>query len=164
MELAENIMHYQKVGSTPTIYRKKPKKIVSLTFNYTASLIALGQIPHIGAVASWMKDRFQEQGMDQFEQRGEHEFIPNLDLIADAHPDLIVGHAPHANLDKLRQIAPTILLPFEELDWQEQLLRLGQITGLETNARQGLTHYGHTYLPTSIFIYLYSSSACSTLL
>ncbi|WP_145407032.1 AraC family transcriptional regulator [Paenibacillus xylanexedens] len=131
----------QIVGSAPTLYRKKPKKIVSLTFNYTASLIALGQIPHMGAVASWMRGRLQAQGMDQFEQRGEHEFVHNLDLIADADPDLIVGYAPHANLDKLRQIAPTILLPFEELDWQEQLLRLGRIAGLEAKARQWLTHY-----------------------
>lgn len=48
----------QMVGSAPTHYRKMPKKIVSLTYNYTASLLALGHTPHMGAVASWMEEKW----------------------------------------------------------------------------------------------------------
>ena len=123
----------QMVGSAPTHYRKMHKKIVSLTYNYTASLLALGHTPHMGAVASWMKEKLGEHGHDghePFEQHSEYELVKHTDLIAHAQPDVIIGYAPHPASDELRLIAPTILMPFEELDWQEQLLHLGRITGL----------------------------------
>ncbi|PRA03485.1 MULTISPECIES: ABC transporter substrate-binding protein [Paenibacillus] len=129
----------QTVGCAPTLYRKTPKKIASLTYNYTASLLALGHIPHLGAVAEWMEPK--ELGPSSFKQYSEHVLINHLDLIAHAQPDVIVGYAPHPASDELRLIAPTILMPFEELDWQEQLLHLGRITGLESNAQMLLDRY-----------------------
>ncbi|WP_339238312.1 ABC transporter substrate-binding protein [Paenibacillus sp. FSL R5-0517] len=134
----------QMVGSAPTHYRKMPKKIVSLTYNYTASLLALGHTPHMGAVASWMEDKCGEpghEGHETFEQHSEYELVKHPELIANAHPDVIIGYAPHPGSDELRVIAPTILMPFEELDWQEQLLHLGRVTGLESNARGLLDRY-----------------------
>lgn len=131
----------QTVGCAPTLYRKTPKKIVSLTYNYTASLLALGHIPHMGAVAEWMEAKIVEYGSEPFIQYSEHELINHTDLIADTHPDVILGYAPHSGLDDLRQIAPTILMPFEELDWQEQFIHLGRITGLEVRARTLLERY-----------------------
>ena len=44
-------------------------------------------------------------------------------------------------MDQLRQIAPAILMPFEELDWQEQFLHLGRITDLGTKAQALLDRY-----------------------
>ncbi|MGC5774490.1 ABC transporter substrate-binding protein [Paenibacillus pabuli] len=131
----------QTVGCAPTLYRKMPKKIVSLTYNYTASLLALGHIPHLGAVAGWMKGRLVENGQDQFDQCYEHDLMNHPDLISDSRPDVILGYAPHSGMDELRQIAPTILMPFEELDWQEQFIHLGRITGLESKARALLDRY-----------------------
>ncbi|QOS81501.1 ABC transporter substrate-binding protein [Paenibacillus sp. JNUCC31] len=131
----------QTVGCAPTLYRKTPKKIVSLTYNYTASLLALGHIPHMGAVGDWMEAKVVEYGAEPFIQYSEHELINHTDLIADTHPDVILGYAPHSGMDKLRQIAPTILMPFEELDWQEQFIHLGRITGLEKKARALLDRY-----------------------
>lgn len=131
----------QTVGCAPTLYRKTPKKIASLTYNYTASLLALGHIPHLGAVAEWMEPKLHELGPSPFKQYSEHVLINHLDLIADAHPDVILGYAPHSGMDQLRQIAPTILMPFEELDWQEQFLHLGRITDLETKAQALLDRY-----------------------
>ncbi|MFX3647218.1 MAG: ABC transporter substrate-binding protein [Paenibacillus sp.] len=134
----------QMVGSAPTHYRKMPKKIVSLTYNYTASLLALGHTPHMGAVASWMEEKRGEQGqinLEPFEQHSEYELVKHPELIANAQPDVIIGYAPHPASDELRLIAPTILMPFEELDWQEQLLHLGRITGLESNAQALLNRY-----------------------
>ncbi|WP_405154225.1 ABC transporter substrate-binding protein [Paenibacillus sp. FSL K6-0108] len=131
----------QTVGCAPTLYRKTPKKIVSLTYNYTASLLALGLVPHLGAVAEWMRSRMIRNGQDQFDQCFEHDLINHPELIADSHPDVILGYAPHSGRDDLRQIAPTILMPFEELDWQEQFIHLGRITGLEAKARALLDRY-----------------------
>ncbi|MGN7415035.1 ABC transporter substrate-binding protein [Paenibacillus sp. SAF-068] len=134
----------QMVGSAPTHYRKMPKKIVSLTYNYTASLLALGHTPHMGAVASWMEEKSGEHGHhghEQFQQHSEYELVKHPELIANAQPDVILGYAPHPASDELRLIAPTILMPFEELDWQEQLLHLGRITGLESNAQGLLDRY-----------------------
>ncbi|WP_340387855.1 AraC family transcriptional regulator [Paenibacillus sp. FSL E2-0151] len=134
----------QMVGSAPTHYRKMPKRIVSLTYNYTASLLALGHTPHMGAVASWMEEKMcahDHDGHEQFERHSEYELVKHTDLIANAQPDVIVGYAPHPASDELRLIAPTILMPFEEIDWQEQLLLLGRITGLESNAQALLDQY-----------------------
>ncbi|MDN4603616.1 ABC transporter substrate-binding protein [Paenibacillus sp. F6_3S_P_1C] len=131
----------QTVGCAPTLYRKTPKKIVSLTYNYTASLLALGHTPLLGAVAEWMETKIVEYGPEPFKPYYEHELINRLDLIADSRPDVILGYAPHSGMDDLRQIAPTILMPFEELDWQEQFIHLGRITGLEAKARTLLERY-----------------------
>ncbi|WP_181150899.1 AraC family transcriptional regulator [Paenibacillus sp. PCH8] len=131
----------QMVGSAPTHYRKTSKKIVSLTYNYTASLLALGHTPHLGAVDYWMEARMEQNGHSLSEKHSEYELFNNLKLIADAEPDVIVGYAPHSTSDELRLIAPTILMPFEELDWQQQFLHLGQITGLESNAQEILSRY-----------------------
>jgi len=131
----------QMVGTAPTLYRKTPKKIVSLTYNYTASLLALGYIPHMGAVASWMEDKLAQNGQPSFKQHSEYELVTRLDLIADSGADVIIGYAPHSSTDELRQIAPTILMPFEEMDWQEQFLQLGRVAGLENNARALLSRY-----------------------
>jgi len=131
----------QIVGAAPTHYRHTPKKIVSLTFNYTASLLALGCIPHIGAVASWMESGLDEQVQQQMRQYAEHELLAHPQLIAEANPDIIIGYAPHPALDKMRMIAPTILMPFEELDWKQQFIQIGRITGLESRAQAVIQHY-----------------------
>lgn len=131
----------QVIGLAPTHYRKMPKKIVSLTYNYTASLLALGHTPHMGAVACWMEARLEQHGHPLLEKHSEHELVNNLKVIADAGPDVIVGYAPHSNSDELRLMAPTILMPFEELDWQQQFLHLGQIIGLESKAQKILDRY-----------------------
>ncbi|GAB1158101.1 hypothetical protein YWY31_41260 [Paenibacillus illinoisensis] len=131
----------QMVGTAPTLYRKTPKRIVSLTYNYTASLLALGYIPHMGAVASWMEGKLPQNGQQSFIQHSEYELFTRLDLIADSGADVIIGYAPHSSTDELRQIAPTILMPFEEMDWQEQFLQLGRVTGLENNAKVLLSRY-----------------------
>ena len=86
----------QTVGCAPTLYRKTPKKIASLTYNYTSSLLALGHTPHLGAVAEWMEPKLHELGPGPFKQYSEHVLMNHLDLIADARPDVILGYAPHS--------------------------------------------------------------------
>ena len=132
----------QIVGVAPTHYRHTPKKIVSLTFNYTASLLALGCIPHIGAVASWMESGLDQHVQQQMRQYAEHELLAHPQLIAEVNPDIILGYAPHPAMDELRMIAPTILIPFEELDWQQQFIQIGRMTGLESKA-QAIIHSYH---------------------
>ncbi|MGF9699689.1 ABC transporter substrate-binding protein [Paenibacillus sp. MABNR03] len=131
----------QMVGTAPTLYRKTPKKIVSLTYNCTASLLALGYTPHMGAVASWMEEKLVRSGEISFKQHSEYELITRFDLIAESGADVIIGYAPHSSTDELRQIAPTVLLPFEEMDWQEQFLQIGRVTGLENHAKALLSQY-----------------------
>ncbi|GGH65033.1 helix-turn-helix domain-containing protein [Paenibacillus silvae] len=132
----------QIVGAAPAHYRNTPKKIVSLTFNYTASLLALGCIPHIGAVASWMESGLDKHVQHQMKQYAEHELLAHPQLIAEVNPDIIIGYAPHPAMDELRMIAPTILMPFEELDWQQQFIQIGRMTGLESKA-QAIIHQYH---------------------
>ncbi|MBB6019921.1 ABC-type Fe3+-hydroxamate transport system substrate-binding protein [Paenibacillus sp. JGP012] len=131
----------QIVGAAPTHYRHTPKKIVSLTYNYTASLLALGCIPHMGAVASWMESGLDEHVRHQMSQYAEHELLAHPQLIAEVNPDIIIGYAPHPALDELRMIAPTILMPFEEVDWQQQFIQIGRMAGLESKAQAIIHHY-----------------------
>ena len=132
----------QIVGAAPSHYRHFPKKIVSLTYNYTASLLALGCIPHLSAVASWMEPDLDEHIQHQMRQYAEHELLAHPQLIAKVNPDIIIGYAPHPALNELRMIAPTILMPFEELDWKQQFIEIGRITGLEPKA-QAIIHRYH---------------------
>ncbi|WP_144376868.1 iron-siderophore ABC transporter substrate-binding protein [Paenibacillus sp. FSL A5-0031] len=95
-----------------TVVKGTPAKIVVLTTQGTETLLALGIKP-VGAVQSWIGDPWYDHIKDQMEgiEVIGDETQPNLELIANLQPDLILGTKvrQEAIYDQLNAIAPTVL-------------------------------------------------------
>ncbi|OMF37525.1 hypothetical protein BK133_05590 [Paenibacillus sp. FSL H8-0548] len=129
----------QFVGAAPTIYLKKPKKIASLTYNYSASLLALGVTPSVGVVSSWIFNHFR--GVIKEQPAKWHDNVPNcvFESIRPFKPDLIIDYtSTEERSTELRAIAPLISLPFEELPWDEQFRYIADVVDKGTEANDCL--------------------------
>jgi ABC-type Fe3+-hydroxamate transport system substrate-binding protein len=118
----------QFVGAAPTIYLKKPKKIASLTYNYSASLLALGITPSVAVISSWVFNHFRGSIDNQTAQW--HDNVPArlYDTIRPTRPDLILDYSlDDERAAELRAIAPLIRLPFEVLPWDEQFRYIAEV-------------------------------------
>ncbi|WP_141505927.1 helix-turn-helix domain-containing protein [Paenibacillus luteus] len=118
----------QFVGTAPTIYLKKPKKIASLTYNYSASLLALGITPSVAVISNWVFNHFR--GSIDNKSAQWHDNVPAqlYDTIRPTRPDLILDYSlDEERAAELRAIAPLIHLPFEELPWDEQFRYIADV-------------------------------------
>jgi ABC-type Fe3+-hydroxamate transport system substrate-binding protein len=129
----------QFVGAAPTIYLKKPKKIASLTYNYSASLLTLGVTPSVGVVSSWIFNHFR--GVINKQSVKWHDNVPSclFESIRPFKPDLIIDYtSTEERSTELRAIAPLISLPFEELPWDEQFRYIADVVDKGTEANDCL--------------------------
>jgi len=111
-----------------------PQRIVTLDFNSFAAALALDVKP----VATWITTEIEDD-FNYFEAASSGVEIfrsttgqPNLETLVSLNPDLIIviSHSAFdAVYQNLPQIAPTIILPWEEIlgDWQKQTKELARI-------------------------------------
>ncbi|MFC4601868.1 helix-turn-helix domain-containing protein [Cohnella hongkongensis] len=131
----------QVVGTAPTVYRKKPKKAFTLGSNFTAGLLAVGHVPYIGSLTPWLKWRYR----NVLQQGG---FKPiywddcNIGALKDEpRPDVIVCHDKQYDpeqLERLREIAPTLSIPFGRMNWREQFIIVAELVNEVGKARAWL--------------------------
>lgn len=114
--------------SGPMEVPANPQRIVDLS-SYTGSLISLGLTP-IG-VTSWAKDNpnFAEQLKDVAEVSEE-----DLEKILELEPDLIIGTETTKNVDKLKEIAPTVIFTYNKVDYLQQHIEVGKAVNKEKEA------------------------------
>ncbi|MDF2649693.1 MAG: hypothetical protein K0Q73_5498 [Paenibacillus sp.] len=118
----------------------EPKKIAVLDYRLADSLWALGIKPF--AMTSYMGETNLEymngDPLKGVKNLGDE---PNLEVILEAQPDLIIGREIHAKIyDNLTKIAPTIILPNHD-EWRFAFRELGQVLGKEKKADEWLTGY-----------------------
>lgn len=124
----------------------QPKRIVSTSVTLTGTLLAI-DAPLVGSSATRSADvtdgrGFFTQWADIATQRGVrpvYDGEPNAEAVAAANPDLIVvaatgGDSAMRIVEQLRQIAPTVVVNYDDKSWQEVAALLGQATGRETAA------------------------------
>ncbi len=106
-----------------------PKRVVVLTA-YTGDLLALGV--NLVGVDSWskMNPHFGTQLKDVAEISDE-----SLEKIIELKPDLIIGSSTSKNLDKLKQIAPTVTYTYGKVDYLTQFLEIGKLLNKEKQAQ-----------------------------
>lgn len=106
-----------------------PKRVVVLS-SFTGNVMALNVTP-VG-VDSWaMKNpRFAERLKNAAEVSDE-----NLEKIIELQPDLIIGLSTAKNVDKLKQIAPTVTFTYGKLDYLSQHLEIGKLLNKEKEAK-----------------------------
>jgi len=107
-----------------------PQKVVVLTRFLTGNVMAL-DVPLIG-VDEMSKDnpRFQEKLKDVEAVSDE-----SLEKIMELEPDLIIGPTGIKNIDKFKQIAPTVTYTYGKVDYLTQQLEIGKLLNKEKEAQ-----------------------------
>ncbi|WP_018754402.1 iron-hydroxamate ABC transporter substrate-binding protein [Paenibacillus terrigena] len=106
-----------------------PERVIVLS-SYAGNVMSLG-VKLIG-VDSWskMNPRFQDQLKDVQEVSDE-----NLEKIIELDPDLIIGLSTTKNVDKLKEIAPTVTYTYGKLDYLTQHIEIGKLLNKEKEAQ-----------------------------
>ncbi|MBT2290770.1 AraC family transcriptional regulator [Paenibacillus albidus] len=130
----------QVVGLSPTAYLSKPKRIVALNYNHTASLRALEITPQLGAYSAWL------ESVD-YVPANRRLFVENMSSsdiyasVASVRPDVIINYSQVTENKILLPLAPVIELPFKQMSWREQFSRIATIADRQPQAEAWLEHY-----------------------
>ncbi|MGK9250505.1 ABC transporter substrate-binding protein [Paenibacillus humicus] len=106
-----------------------PQRVVVLA-SYTGNVIALGV--NLVGVDSWSKDnpRFQDKLAGAQEVSAD-----SLEKIVELNPDLIIAASTDKNIDKLKEIAPTVTFTYNKVDYLTQHLEIGKLLNKEKEAQ-----------------------------
>ncbi|WP_019121992.1 iron-hydroxamate ABC transporter substrate-binding protein [Brevibacillus massiliensis] len=106
-----------------------PQRVVVLS-TFAGNVMAL----HVNLVGvdSWskMNPRFQS-GLKDAEEISDE----SLEKIIELEPDLIIGLSTSKNIDKLKEIAPTVTYTYGKVDYLTQHLEIGKLLNKEKEAQ-----------------------------
>ena len=115
--------------SGPVEVPADPQRVLVLS-TYVGNVMAL-DVPLVG-VDAWSKanPRFEEQlqGVEEVTE-------DNLEKIIELEPDLIIGLSTIKNIDKLKEIAPTVTYTYGQVDYLTQHLEIGKLLNKEQEAQ-----------------------------
>lgn len=122
-----------------------PQRIVVLDLAAMDAVCALGLWERVVGVAFTPIDPgyfdYLGTGIAELPSVGSGD-VPDLDLVAQAQPDLILGSSADADLyDRLDAIAPTVTVGSDPVFWREQFLRVGDALGRRDAAQRVLDDY-----------------------
>ncbi|MNO64725.1 Iron(3+)-hydroxamate-binding protein FhuD precursor [compost metagenome] len=106
-----------------------PQRVIVLSA-YAGSVMSLGV--NLAGVDSWskMNPRFEDTLKNVEEVSDE-----NLEKIIELDPDLIIGLSTINNIDKLKEIAPTVTFTYGKADYLTQYLEIGKLLNKEKEAQ-----------------------------
>lgn len=106
-----------------------PLRVISLS-GFTGNVLDLGV--NVVGVDVWSKNNptFADQLTDVAEVSED-----NLEKIIELEPDLIIGLSTIKNVDKLKQIAPTVTYTWGKVDYLTQHLEIGKLLNKEKEAQ-----------------------------
>ncbi|ETI66600.1 iron-hydroxamate ABC transporter substrate-binding protein [Neobacillus vireti] len=124
---AETITYQSENG--PVKVPAHPKRVVVLA-SFAGNVMALGV--NLVGVDSWskMNPRFLDKLKNVEEVSDE-----NVEKIIQLNPDLIIGLDNVKNIDKLKQIAPTVVFTYGKVDYLTQHLEIGKLLNKEKEAQ-----------------------------
>jgi len=106
-----------------------PKRVVVLS-TYAGNVAALDV--NLVGVDSWSKSN---PGYDAYLADVEEVSEENLEKIIELDPDLIIGSSTTQNLDKIKEIAPTVTFTYGKVDYLTQHLEIGKLLNKEQEAQ-----------------------------
>ncbi|QJD85527.1 iron-hydroxamate ABC transporter substrate-binding protein [Cohnella herbarum] len=115
--------------SGPVEVPANPQRVIVLS-SYAGNVMALN-VPLVG-VDDWskMNPKFEEKLKDVQAVTDE-----NLEKVIELEPDLIIGLSTIKNVDKLKQIAPTVTFTYGKVDYLTQHLEIGKLLNKEQEAQ-----------------------------
>src|SRR5690606_797413 len=106
-----------------------PQRVVVLS-SFAGNVMALDV--NLVGIDAWtkMNPRFQDalQGVEEVSDE-------SLEKIIELEPDLIIGLSNIKNVDKLKQIAPTVTFTYGKVDYLTQPIEIGELLNKEEEAR-----------------------------
>ena len=111
-----------------------PERVIVLS-SFAGNVMAL-DVPIVG-VDSWskMNPRFEKlQGVEEVTDE-------NLEKIIELNPDLIIGLSNIKNVDKLKEIAPTVTFTYGKLGYLDQHLEIGKVLNKEKEAQEWIDNF-----------------------
>jgi len=126
-EKSDTIIYESENG--PVEVPANPKRVIVLS-SFAGNVMALDV--NLVGVDSWskMNPRFQERLKNVEEVSDE-----SLEKIIELEPDLIIGLSNIKNIDKLKEIAPTVTYTYGKLDYLTQHLEIGKLLNKEAEAK-----------------------------
>jgi iron complex transport system substrate-binding protein len=123
---SETITYESETG--PVEVPADPQRVILLS-GFTGNVLDLGV--NIVGIDKWskMNPRFEEELKDVKEVSDE-----SLEKIIELEPDLIIGLSNIKNIDKLKEIAPTVTYTWGKLDYLEQHIEIGKLLNKEKEA------------------------------
>ncbi|WP_144512103.1 iron-hydroxamate ABC transporter substrate-binding protein [Bacillus sp. FJAT-22090] len=131
---AESTITYQSEEG-PIEVPADPKRVVVVS-SFAGNVAALGV--NLVGVDSWSK---QNPRYDSFLKDVEEVSDENLEKIIELDPDLIIGLSTAQNLDKLKEIAPTVTFTYGKVDYLTQQLEIGKLLNKEKEAQSWITDF-----------------------
>ncbi|MCG1027689.1 iron-hydroxamate ABC transporter substrate-binding protein [Virgibacillus halodenitrificans] len=123
----ETITYQSEEG--PVEVPANPERVVVLS-TYAGNVMAL-DVPVVGVDSySKMNPRFEDK-LEGVEEVSEE----NLEKIIELDPDLIIGLSTVKNLDKIKEIAPTVTYTYGKVGYLEQHLEIGKLLNKEEEAQ-----------------------------
>lgn len=106
-----------------------PQRVIVLS-SFAGNVMQLGV--NLVGVDSWskMNPRFDDKLKDVAEVSDE-----SLETIIELEPDLIIGLSSIKNVDKLKDIAPTVTFTYGQVDYLTQHIEIGKLLNKEQEAR-----------------------------
>lgn len=112
-----------------------PKRVIVVS-SYAGNVMALGV--NLVGVDSWSKKnpRYASylEGVEEVSDE-------NIEKIIELDPDLIIGLSSAQNLDKLKEIAPTVTFTYGKLDYLTQQLEIGKLLNKEKEAEDWINDF-----------------------
>ncbi|MDQ0493620.1 iron complex transport system substrate-binding protein [Paenibacillus brasilensis] len=116
--------------SGPVEVPTHPQRVVVLTRFLTGNVMALG-VPLVGVdEMSKTNPNFEEKLKDAEAVTDE-----SLEKIIELNPDLIIGLSDIKNVDKFKQIAPTVTYTYGKVDFLTQQREIGKLLNKEKEAQ-----------------------------
>jgi iron complex transport system substrate-binding protein len=106
-----------------------PERVIVLS-SFAGNVMALDV--NIVGVDSWSKMNPRFEKLKDVEEVTDE----NLEKIIELDPDLIIGLSTIKNVDKLKEIAPTVTFTYGKLDYLNQHLEIGKLLNKEKEAQE----------------------------
>lgn len=115
--------------SGPVEVPANPQRVIVLS-SFAGDVLSLG-VPLVG-VDSWsMRNPRLEEKLQGVEEVSDED----IEKIIELQPDLILGLSSIKNVDKLKQIAPTVTYTYAKVDYLTQHLEIGKLLNKEQEAQ-----------------------------
>lgn len=111
-----------------------PERVIVLS-SFAGNVMAL-DVPIVG-VDSWSKMNPRFEKLQEVEEVTDE----NLEKIIELNPDLIIGLSNIKNVEKLKEIAPTVTFTYGKLDYLEQHLEIGKVLNKEKEAQDWIDNF-----------------------
>lgn len=134
----------KQMGCSPAIYMKNRQlKVAAYSWVNFGLLLALQVIPSAAPIDQYWTDEYRRKFAFDVKVSLSHQYDFNREVLRGAHPDFIIavdGLIEEEEQEQLRQIAPTLFLPWDE-SWRRHLQLTAKFLGEPAAAEVWLDRY-----------------------